>query len=158
MPFEGAVQDRVVLDQAVQGLARRCARVMEARGKVAEGAWLVFEHDDGPPVSVRRRFARPIGQPGPLSAAFNQMVDQVAGEGFCPQSMRALLTHMRPTPFVQRVLVEGSDRQEQGLKAKLTVQAALASFGAGAIMAGSEVKVARREQVMREWKRATGWQ
>lgn len=156
--FDGVVTDRLVLGQAMERLARECSRALESSGKVAEGAFLVLEQDEGNPVSTSRQFSRPVGQQGPLAAALYQMVESLSREASRPTCARVVLTRLKPSPFVQKLLVAGNDRREQDRKANQMVQATQAAFGAGAIVTGSQVKVTRREEVIRTWKRATGWQ
>ena len=155
--FDGPLDSRLALEQALRNLAASSSKRLMSKGFTAAGVLLTFETESGP-VNLKKPFAKPLQTVGPMANALIQVVELAIDENFKPTRVRAIYYGLKRTHFVQKTLAERTTKMEHVATATQTAAAANTSFGAGTVLLASQVKSARRIEVLRAWQRATGWQ
>jgi DNA polymerase-4 len=172
--FESPVEDWQALGAAISLLADRIDRRIE--GLQSSNVELSIESEDGTVDVYARRFTKPIHNRLSAVAALRLLLDAwnaslspleepggvppvaspslAGGSGpIAVAALRVTLTELEPLRQRQRPLFDARVRPA----AEAAVRYVQNTFGEGAIRLGSTIELPRRELVLREWRRATGW-
>jgi DNA polymerase-4 len=149
--FESPVHQREQIEAALQVLARRLSKRLtdkDLQGSILR-LWLGIE--DEPEVLVEREFAKPMQSTTSLRFALCTLCEPKKPL----TSLRVLMPQLtRAHRKQQNLYVARTDSVPVFRGAVKQVQKV---FGSEAIKLGSEMKLSRRQLVLRAWKDATGW-
>jgi DNA polymerase IV len=149
--FDSPVNTRDPIEAALQVIARRLAKKLSTKdlqGSIIR-LWMGFE--DEPELLVQREFAKPMQSTASLRMAASMLCQPkkplVSIRVQMPQLRKA--NRKQQSLYVARTDSENVVRGAVGQVQKV--------FGSDAIKLGSEMKLPRRQLVLRAWKDATGW-
>lgn len=149
--FDAPVNDSLVLHGAVDQLARQLATKIV--GRQAGLVVLTAEQEDGHEQTLSRAYNRPVHTADRIQASLAYLAGELQKQ--CPDIVRltARLDQLEPLKTSQQELYVAAVRTD--------TQAALASvrssLGGQSIVLASQIEAPRREQVLRAWRHATGW-
>lgn len=148
--FDGAVDDAESLDRALYATAKRIAARL--KGRQSAHVRLEAKGEDGRIKTTERRLTRPVHNAPTLLAAARALLAQ---SRLCePVSALCLqLSNLEQANAVQ----EGFFVQKVDRGAQQVVSGLNDAFGEGAVTLAAKVEVPRRQLVIKEWQRATGW-
>lgn len=149
--FAAPVNDSLTLEKAAENLAYRLAG--KIRGQQAGLAILTAEREDCTEHTLQRPYYRPLHTSDRIQASLAYLVAEL--QKTCPDIVRltAQLDRLEPHKSSQQDLFVAASRTDS--------QAALESLknvlGNKSIVLASEIEAPRREQVLKVWRNATGW-
>ncbi|MBS1713411.1 MAG: hypothetical protein JST30_03655 [Armatimonadetes bacterium] len=156
LEFGAALDDRVVLDLGLRHLAQRCAARLCETDQTAQGVVARFESEDGASALGKREFAKPAQTATVLAAALHALWD-TSRCPFPPVSATVHLTRLRPAPRSQRSFTGTESYAERSQTCDRVVRTLTAAYGDGTLVKARDLRVPRRELVLRAWRHATGW-
>jgi DNA ligase D-like protein (predicted 3'-phosphoesterase) len=149
--FESPVDDSIALENALMTLAEQLAE--KITGQQAGVVSLSVESEEGHERTVRRQFKRPVHTKQSIQAFLAYLLGELQKEYKEVVRMTARLDRLEPLKSHQQELFVAASRSE--LQTALT--SLKSSLGDQSVVLGSEIKIPRREQVLKAWGHATGW-
>ncbi|HSI74184.1 MAG TPA: hypothetical protein VK934_13490, partial [Fimbriimonas sp.] len=149
--FESPVDNREPIEAALQVLARRLAKKLVARdlqGSILR-LWMGFEGESE--LLVEGEFAKPMQSTGSIRTATSLLCQPKKPLA----SIRVQMPQLRRTDRKQQSLYVARTDSESVVRG--AVGQVQKVFGSEAIKLGSEIRLPRRQLVLRAWKDATGW-
>jgi len=154
--FPEPIEDMQVLDAAILKVAGRLGERLQADDLFGALMRLGIEFEGVPMLAIERLFTKALHDRRSIFFAVKRMVGAVPLDhpikGFrvaLPELDRRI-RHQHS--FDSLMVKEKLDRAETALKCVRR------SFGDLSIMTGDQVKIPRRQRVLKEWRDATGWQ
>jgi hypothetical protein len=154
--FACPLTDRLQLEEAVARLCAELSSELCTRDATAEELAVFFEPEHGPPLVQRRKLGRPVQAATPLRVAVQALWGKVP-LATPPVSVKVLLSGLKKAPRGQVSLVGMAGKDERARSCDVSVRCLRAAYGEETVKKAVELKVPRRELVLRAWKRATGW-
>ena len=148
--FESPVESLQTIEATLRELANRLAYRLSGQQAGSVVIWL--EAEDGSIETIERKLKRPIHGANGVWAALRTVLEQTPPEVSLTR-VSAKLDDLEPIQSRQNTLFL-KDRQ---LSPDANVKTLRAAYGEGAVMRAGDLEVPRRKLVLREWKRATGW-
>jgi len=149
--FAAPVNDSLTLEDAAKTLTHRL--IGRIKGQQAGLAILTVEREDGTEHTLQRSYNRALHTPDRIQAS----LDYLSGElqKSCSDIVRltARLDRLEPLKSSQQDLFVATTYTEKSA-ALASIQA---SFGQKSVVLASEIVASRREQVLKAWRNATGW-
>lgn len=157
--FDGALDDSLAVQDAIETLARRLAAKLFNRQ--ATEATLVFEFEDAPVKTVSRPLKHPAHDPAGVRAAFLSLAQNLLPAQNPVTLVSARLENLEPCRPKQQNLFLARESTPQYNNSADSPDAKLkllqSAFGHTSVRRATELKITRRDQVLKEWKNATGW-
>lgn len=154
--FGHPLENRLALEAGLDELALRLAARLCASDRVAGALQLSLEFEDGPPAVARRALAKPWQAASPLRTALGVMLTGLKQD--CPPVAAQALAHdLRRADLRQAALVAMPDPCGAQSCAEAAAKRLGAAYGVDTVVRASGLTVPRRVEVLREWRRATGW-
>lgn len=149
--FEAPVSDTQTLDTVIEELAKQLAS--KIAGNQAGAVLLTAEQEDGIERKRQRVYKRPIHTGEQILASLRYLMGEIQKD--CAEVVRltARLDHLEPIKASQQNLYAATNH----VRLDVAITSLKASLGANSVILGSQIEVPRREQVLRAWKNATGW-
>jgi DNA polymerase IV len=154
--FDQPVADSLALGEAVARLASELAGSLSQRHQVGSDLWLCVRLESGATTVRKRRLAKPAHRATTLRVALAAELDR-ARPSEPVESLKALMPRLSANPGGQTRLFVSSGSAEPERAAEAAFRTVRAAFGDSAIEVASRLAPPRRERVLREWRRATGW-
>lgn len=151
--FEGVVEDKLVLDHALQVLAQQLADVLKKDDSYSKQVLLTIETESGY-LELRRKFVKPICNYASALASLRLMADSIREPSL---GLRVRLEDVTRSKRVQHELLGRASNYDRNSSIASAFQHVRTVFGDSSIVAGSEVSEPRRKRVLKAWKDATGW-
>ena len=154
--FPEPIDDIHVLDAAILKVAGRLGERLQADDLFGARLRLTVEFEGAPMVALERLFTKPLHDRRSIFFAVKRMVstlplDQpIKGFRVALPELERRIRHQHS--FDSLMIKEKVDRAETALKCVRK------SFGDLSIVTGDQVKIPRRQRVLKEWRDATGWQ
>jgi DNA polymerase IV len=155
LTFDEAVIERAVLDQGLQQVASRLSRRLQNADLAGQEVRLWVEDDEGAREQAERSFAKNIYSSRSVLVALTLMIEPLLPKLQGVRKIRVQLLNLKPNKRLQARFAGLQPEREQGLAG--TVEQLATTFGSGVIQRAAEVSLSRRRELMRVWKRATGW-
>ncbi|MFM9873660.1 MAG: hypothetical protein ACKVQS_09380 [Fimbriimonadaceae bacterium] len=149
-------ENSLEIDHAFAQLACDVAEHLSSTDQQSGSIHLTIHFENGERRSHVRKLAKPIFSASQLKIAFQQSLLVIKPELAIDRIRVQLLDLNQSTRRQTRLVLEGQDREAQSHVAN-TMNRLEASLGTGAVMIASEISTPYNIQVLREWKRATGW-
>lgn len=156
LAFDRPLDDCVLLDQGFRHLAQQCASRLCETDQTAQGVIVRFESEEGDRAIAKREFAKPAYTATVLSTAFRALWD-VSQCPFPPVTATVHLTRLRPSARRQRSFSGTESVVEKELTCDRVVRTLTAAYGDETLVRACDIRVPRRERLLRAWKHATGW-
>lgn len=149
--FDTPVNDTLVLHEAAAELSRGLAQ--RSAGRQAGLVVLTAEQEGGGLRTLSRTYNRPVHNLDRLAASLDYLVGELQRQ--CPDIVRltARLDRLEPIKSTQQSLIAASVQTGPDV----ALAAVRSSLGSSAVVLASQVETPRREQVLRAWRHATGW-
>jgi len=149
--FEAPVDDSLTLQNAANDLARQLANRIS--GRQAGLVILIAEREDSSEKALSRPYKRPVHEVNQIAASIRYLAEQIQKE--CPGIIRltARLDRLEPIKSTQKNLFIAIDRNSP----EVALAALKQSIGGTSVILASQVEIPRREQVLKAWRNATGW-
>lgn len=148
--FEGLVDDMETLDRALVVLASQIGGLL--KGRQSSQIEFRVEGEEETVHSVKRRFTKPVHDVSTALAVLRALLSQCELE-VAVTSLHISLNELVPARSVQANLFVSKVEKE----ASTVVGTLNEVFGDRAVRLAGQVDVPRRQQVLREWRNATGW-
>ena len=149
--FAASVNESPTLEKATQTLAHRLAE--KIRGQQAGLAILTAEQEDGNSQTLQRPYNRPLHAPDRIQASLAYLASEL--QKTCPDIVRltAQLDRLEPHKSSQQDLFVAASRTDS----QAALESLKSALGNKSIVLASEIEAPRREQVLKAWRNATGW-
>jgi DNA polymerase-4 len=154
--FDHPLDDGRALEAAVDELASRIAGRLVATDRTAGALQLSLEFEHGPPTVVRRAVVKPWQTEPPLRTALRAMLGELHRQAR-PIAVQAVAHGLLRADRWQSGLLAIPDVAQAHARADAAARRVWAACGEGKIVQASRLTVPRRVEVLREWRRATGW-
>lgn len=154
--FDCPLTDRLQLEEAVNRVCAELSSELCSRDATAEELAVFFEPENGPPIVSRRKLGKPVQAATPLRVAVHALWSNVPLAS-PPVAVKVLLSGLKKAPRGQVSLHGLAGKEERSRSCDVSVRCLRAAFGEETVKKAVELKVPRRELVLRVWKRATGW-
>lgn len=154
--FERGCDDSTLIDDAVAQVTRHLAVELCDRDSTAEEVLVSIERELGPPYVARRKFGKPVQAATPLRVAVQALIGQSALD-FEPVAIRVTLIGLKKSPRGQKTLLGQASTFERQRSCESALGSLKAAYGHSVVQKAGELRLPRRELVLRAWKRATGW-
>lgn len=149
-------QNSLEIDRAFGELARELAEHLSLSDQQAGSMNLTIQFEDGERRNHIRKLAKPIYSASQLRIAFQQSLLIIKADQPIDVIRAQLLDLTQSVRRQTRLGLESQDREAQAHIAT-TLNRLEASLGSGAVQVASKISTPYNVQVLREWKRATGW-
>ncbi len=151
--FDGPADNLQTIDHALVSLARRLGQRLQQNGVQSSKLTLQFETEDQKKTNLSRTFTKPILNTKSALNSLRLLTQDAFGEHVA--SLRVSITDLQAVSHRQSALFDADcfDRP----KATAAVQYVRRVFGEESIRLASQVEIARRVKVLKEWQHATGW-
>ena len=157
MSFEAALTNKLDVEFVLKSLCQDLAMKLNQGDWTCEGMRLVLENGEGQRSVLGRDFPRPVQTATSLHVAAFALWQKM-NESASPLAIRVLLTNLQRAPRRQQSIAGYPSRLDQVSSCETAVKTLEAAFGERIVQRASALQVPRRVTVLREWKRATGWQ
>lgn len=154
--FGASLDDSTILDQAVLEVTQTLSSDLCARDVTADELLVSIESESSAPLVSRRKFGKPVQSATPLRVAVQALIQQ-AKLALPPTALRVTLIGLKKAPRGQRTLLCVASVFERQRACDAALGTLKAAYGGGVVQKAEEIKLPRRELVLRTWKRATGW-
>jgi nucleotidyltransferase/DNA polymerase involved in DNA repair len=149
--FESPVDTREPVAHAIEMLAERLSAKLQAKDLQGSILRLWIGQEDGCEISFEREFSKPMQSAASIRFGCSRLLNIEKPV----TSVRLQLPRLiRANRQQQQLYVARTDSQNAARGAIGQVQKV---FGSDAIKLGSDIKLPRRQLVLRAWKDATGW-
>gem|GEM_PF-805329 len=151
MSFDSPVNDSLSFEKATDTLAHRLAE--KIKGQQAGLAILTAECEDGTEHTLQRPYNRPLHTPDRIQASLAYLATEL--QKTCPNIVRltARLNRLEPHKTSQQDLFIAASRTDS----QAAIDSLKCALGNKSIVLASEIEAPRREQVLKAWRNATGW-
>lgn len=153
----GGVEDRSSLDAALTTLGREMAQTLAEHDAEVRDVAITLEWADALPTRLERRFARPMRQGASLVLAARMMLENFALTepiwGIRMQLMRTERVGQTQAAF--ETMQSATDRE---LQVRRCIRNITSLFGDSSLKPAGALSTTRRQQVLKAWKDAIGWQ
>lgn len=149
--FAAPINDLLTLEKATDTLAHRLSR--KIKGQQAGLAILTAEREDGSEHTLQRPYNRPLHTSDRIQASLAYLAAELQKN--CPDMVRltAQLDQLEPHKSSQQDLFVAASRTDS----QAALESLKSAFGKQSIVLASEIEAPRREQVLKVWRNATGW-
>jgi hypothetical protein len=149
--FESPVESSDSIELAIAELAERLAEKLEAKDLQGSILRMWIGYEDEPEELVEREFAKPMQTAASIRFAAAMLFKTSKPVA----SLRLQLPNLRRANRKQQKLYVARTDSADALKG--AVGQVQKVYGGDVIKLGSEIKLPRRQLVLRAWKDATGW-
>lgn len=147
-------ESRLEIEAALGKMSRELASRLSESDQQAKGMRLTLVFEDEHRESFAREYPKSVVSASQLAVSFAQALGKLSLDQPI-EEVRVLLTGLHLAPRKQGRLSTAHNRDQTLLPS--TIRRLESSLGTGAIRKGSEIPFDYREQVLKEWKNATGW-
>lgn len=154
--FAAPLNDRLELESAVHALCRQLAARLCESDQTARQIELLIATEASVPVRLGRRLGKPTQAAHPLAVVCLSLLSK-ADLADPPVALTVRLSDIVAAPRGQRSLTGFNGADEKARACESALRAVNASFGDDTLIRAKDLRVARRVDVLRAWKNATGW-
>lgn len=152
----GGGQCRLELDSAIRTACGALVSRLCKLDKEAKSIALTLFFEDGNRAATRRNLPKPVASASQLSGAAGQLLSETSLTGAL-ESFRLELSDLSPARQRQVPLGLGLGDDQAKRHLSDALNRVNQTHGTGSVMRASAVKTSFNQQVLKEWKRATGW-
>lgn len=149
--FESPINDEPTIQRAIALLAQRLSEKIS--GRQAGLAILTVELEDGTERTLERPYNRPIHSSDRIQASLSYLVGELQKSSPDIIRLTARLDSLEPIKSSQQDLFVASHRSD----AQVALNSLKAALGDKSVILASQIEIPRREQVLKAWRNATGW-
>lgn len=155
--FEGGIEDRQILDSAFTTLSRELIQMLVTRDAEAQEIEVFVELAEGEFLQLKRTFAKPMRNLDTLRISIQSMFEQLH-VAQPVTGVSVLLSRLDSSPQAQSVFVDLASHSDRYRSAERSLRHVRTIFGEKSLVRAAEIVLPRRQQLLRVWKDAIGWQ
>lgn len=154
--FGFPVSDSAVIAESIERLCGELSGILCSRDEMSQEMRVTFVSESDYAHTLFRRFARPVFRALSLQVAVMALAppDQLP---FAPVSIRILLSNNVSSVSYQRTLMGHQSAELRLSSCDGAIKSLQAAYGSEIVSPASCLTSPRRIEVMRVWKKATGW-